>query len=628
MITLCRSALLLLCLLAAAPAFTQDAPAEGAIPLLDPADATLDARLTPSSGQVTFERNAQGLDVQIAAGDEGYPGLRLTPPDGKWDLSSTGHVEARVRNTSERALHLSLRVDNDGDWKKNPWNTESISVKPGEVGTVRVIYGHSYGKKPGYKLDPAKVSGLLLFTGKRKEPVSFRVESLQAAGPAGETPPVNPDSIRVTPKGGVVVGDGVDAAKELAVRAQGGTAEVVDGQVRIAFDAKAEQRRAAIRPAVGRWNLRDYLEVRVTLTNTGDTPVTPTVWLESGKGDSDKIAAAAPIAPGASATVTVPFQSKTPWRGPEDATKKGATGTGGSPLASNVVAAVALAVEPSSGPAALRVDSVTAAMPAAVDLPDWLGRRPPVEGDWTLTFEDNFDSPIDPARWNIYTANFWDKRSHFSKDNVIVEDGVVKLRFERKTGHHNDDPEGKVTDYATGFLDTYGKWTQRYGYFEARMKLPEAPGMWPAFWLMPDRGVEAGPQWKRADIGRGGMEFDIMEYLSRWGPNRFSPAFHWDGYNENHKSTGSTVYFAPDKDGFVTAGLLWLPGVAVLYCNGVEYARWENDRISSVQSYPIFTAVSGGWDNDPIDDAQLPSDSVIDYIRVWQRSDLAEKPAE
>jgi hypothetical protein len=31
----------------------------------------------------------------------------------------------------------------------------------------------------------------------------------------------------------------------------------------------------------------------------------------------------------------------------------------------------------------------------------------------------------------------------------------------------------------------------------------------------------------------------------------------------------------------------------------------------------------GGWDNNALDDARLPDDFLIDYVRVWQRRDLA-----
>ncbi|MDQ2732117.1 MAG: glycoside hydrolase family 16 protein, partial [Armatimonadota bacterium] len=169
-----------------------------------------------------------------------------------------------------------------------------------------------------------------------------------------------------------------------------------------------------------------------------------------------------------------------------------------------------------------------------------------------------------------------------------------------------------------------GKWVQRYGYFEARMKLPAVPGLWPAFWMMPDRGPAADPQWKRQDTGNGGMEFDVMEHLTRWGHYRYNIAMHYDGYGKDHKQIGSEkVYVQPDKDGFLTCGLLWTPGSAVYYCNGQEVLRWENPRISNVPSILMFTLPAGGWDNNALDDKQLPADFVIDYVRVWQRKDLA-----
>ena len=233
---------------------------------------------------------------------------------------------------------------------------------------------------------------------------------------------------------------------------------------------------------------------------------------------------------------------------------------------------------------------------------------------------------MDLAKWNNTGPNYWDKSSRWSKDNVIVKDGVARIRYEKRAGPNNDDPKEKVSQYTSGYLDTYGKWVQRYGYFETRTKLPTAPGLWPAFWVMPDRGEAVGPQWKRQDTGNGGMELDVMESLTRWGPNRYNIAMHWDGYGKEHKQTGTTmIYVQPDKDGFITSGVLWAPGLIVFYGNGREVARWEADRVGHVVSNLMFTLPMGGWDNNAVDDAQLPADFVIDYVRAWQRADLASK---
>jgi beta-glucanase (GH16 family) len=153
--------------------------------------------------------------------------------------------------------------------------------------------------------------------------------------------------------------------------------------------------------------------------------------------------------------------------------------------------------------------------------------------------------------------------------------------------------------------------------------------MFPAFWLMPDRGIDTpAGQWgktnARTSTKDGGMEFDIIEMLTLWGPNRGDFGMHWDDYNKYHKSIMmSSAYMHPDKDGFVTIGMLWTPGLVVRYTNGKEAARWESPRIGSIQEYIILTMISGGWESEPMDDAQLPSDFTLDYIRVWQRKDLA-----
>jgi beta-glucanase (GH16 family) len=615
-------------LLAAAAALLSPVHAGDAVkPLVDLSAAGAAERFAPT-GLVTVAPDAGGVDVTIQPGAEGYPGVSLVP-DGppSWDLSEFGHVETHIVNTGSTPLNLALRVDGKGDWRKNPWNTESKTIKPGESGDIKVIFGHAYGFKPAYPVNPAEIVKVLLFTGKKDAVQSFRIETLQAAGPAGEKPPVDPKTVRVVPnEGRIFPAEGFDAAKQVEAKGDAGIS-IHGAAVKVDFAARKTGQSVSFKPTVGKWDLREALQVRVRLKNLGDAAVTPKVVVNSKDGPADP--ASATLAPGEEKEITVSFIPKVPWQGIKNLDKTAWDGqpNTGTKFASDAAGPVTILQGPEAGAQSLVIGSIVADVPPPPEMPDWLGKRPPVDGDWVQTFNEDFDgSTLDASKWRIYTENYWDKRSHFRKDNVLIQDGKAILRYEKKTGFHNDDPNKKQTDYATGFLDTYGKWVQRYGYFEARMKLPTSPGLWPAFWLMPDRGEAEGPQWKRADTGRGAMEFDVMEFLSRWGPYRYNIAMHWDGYDKGHKQTGTTkIYFQPDKEGYITAGLLWLPGLAVFYANGHEVARLESPRISNVQSDIMFTHVTGGWDNNAIDDKQLPDDFLIDYVRVWQRKDLASE---
>lgn len=278
-------------------------------------------------------------------------------------------------------------------------------------------------------------------------------------------------------------------------------------------------------------------------------------------------------------------------------------------------------------PATLRIDSIRAIV-VTEPLPEWVGKRPPVAGDWKLSLDENFDKPVlDETLWEPIGPNWWGEKklTRNSRDNVLLRDGHAILRLEKRPGFQADDPStGHQADYATGILRSYGKWVQQYGYFEARMKLPEKTAVWPAFWLMPDRGESAGEQWKRQSTDPRGMELDVMEHLTRWGPYRYTTAMHWDGYGKNHKATGAAVYFNPAPDGYATSGVLWLPGLLAYYVNGREVARWEHPRVGDIPCEVMFTLPVGGWDNEkrPVD-SELPADFLIDYVRVWQRADLA-----
>lgn len=582
-------------------------------PLIDVSQASIASTFTTEAAeQVSFAHVPSGLAVTVKPGTAGYPGISYAPAT-PWDLSIYGHVEARITNTGTAPVTVAVRLDNDGDWKKNPTNTEHVGLQPGKSGTIRLYFGYSFGNK-AYPLDPAKIVRLMIFSSKTDKEQSYTIESITLAGAPGETPPIPAEQVRTTPPNGVILGAGttIDASKQLVTREATATVAEASGKTAIAISAPAGKTTATVtfKPAVGRWSLTSWLNTTVAVHNDGAQPLAIRARFDGG-GPTDVIDGT--IAPGASGELVIPFAAAKLWTGEKT----------GNLFKSNQASAVVIELPAAETPRTCTITGITAGMPTLV-LPEWLGQRPPEPGEWTKTFSDEFDgTKIDQTKWNIYTANYWDKRTHFTAENVVMGGGMVKLHFEKKTGFHNDDPKGQQTDYACGFLDSYGKWTQRYGYFEARMKLPTAPGLWPAFWAMPDRGEAAGEQWKRASTSNGGMEIDIVEHLTGWGPNRHNIAMHWDGYQKDHKSIGSDVnYVQPDKDGFIVAGVLWEPGRLTYYSNGKPILRWENPRVGSIASYPIFNVVTGGWDNTPLDDAKLPADLTIDWIRCWQRKDL------
>ncbi|MGE9296326.1 MAG: glycoside hydrolase family 16 protein [Puniceicoccales bacterium] len=551
---------------------------------------------------------AENIELQFAQSKASYPGVSIKPLDGEfWDFSEFTCLEVSVTNTGANAVYATVRVDNKVDWDKKPWNSAAVRLAPGDMKAMRVFFG--YGPRgPAFPLDTSKVSQVLFFTGKAGEGQALKVNSIHLTQ---RPSPFRPD---VKPPEGYLIGGKVDSPAKEYVAQNGAQFKGGAGSEPLAVAFSEAGQLLEIKPVENAlWDLRAGYQLELVVRNVGSSPVSPSLQGISDNGDTEPGRAAQPIVPGKTGTIVASFLSDAP------------RNVGKHPyFKSNKASAVSISAIDQAGVGRFVVESLRLTAPP-ITLPEWVGKRPPVSGDWKLTFEDDFEGEgIDRTKWNVIAPNYYEKISRFSKDNVIVKDGKATLLFEKRAGYHGDDPNyPRHNEYSTGFMSTYGKWVQRYGYFEARMKLPEAPGLWPAFWLMPDRGIDAGPQWTRADIGNGGMEFDIMEFLSGWGPYLFTTAFHYDGYGKDHKATGSKVYTGHDAEGYITTGLLWLPGLAVIYNNGEEVVRWETDRISNVQSNIIFTNVAGGWDNLPLDNKQLPAGFEIDYVRVWQRADLA-----
>src|SRR5712675_1531122 len=119
-------------------------------------------------------------------------------------------------------------------------------------------------------------------------------------------------------------------------------------------------------------------------------------------------------------------------------------------------------------------------------------QRPKQPEGYALVWSDEFNgkngSQPDPSKWTYdiggsgwgnHELEYYTNR----RENARIEDGklVIMARQEAYAG-----PDGTKFNYTSARLKTQGLFSQAYGRFEARIKLPAGQGMWPAFWALGD----------------------------------------------------------------------------------------------------------------------------------------------
>jgi beta-glucanase (GH16 family) len=237
------------------------------------------------------------------------------------------------------------------------------------------------------------------------------------------------------------------------------------------------------------------------------------------------------------------------------------------------------------------------------------------------TFTDDFTGPagagIDTSKWHFETGdnvNNHERQWYTSGTNNAALDGQGNLVITAKKenpGNYNC-WYGRC-EYTSARLSTQGQFTQTYGRFEARMKLPRGQGMWPAFWML------------GADIGNVGWpnsgEIDIMENVG-FEPNAVHGTIHGPGYS-GAGGIGA-AYNGPNfSDDFHTYAVDWAPNQIKWYVDGNLYqTRTPADLNGNrwVFDHPFYLilnlAVGGYWPGDPNSSTVFPQRLVVDYVRV------------
>lgn len=600
-----------------------------------PTAANIDSIKLDSSPVISID--GSGLKVAFSNGGS-YPGINFPLGGDIIDLSNFKGIQTEVTNVGTSRVKVILRVDTPGDWKKSPWNTENVGINPGETKTIKVTFGQTYGQ-PGYALNPANISSIKLFSEKPQTNAAIRVGNLVSLEKSASTPsasaPSTPEKAKTTGTDATfsppISGELIDINnKQLTGYKFSKSSAIIEGdKIKVSFETGSNYPNIVFPVPSGGWNLSAFSEIQVTVTNPNAHDVrvylradNPGRWQDE-PWNTEKLNLKA----GETKTLTLTFGKQ--------------NGAPAFPLNPARISAIQIFItRPKADTTLLISDLKASGSPAdaandlsltqpddrntAAILPEWLGNRPPVDGNWELTLDENFDG--EELNDSLWTTRFpWDgpqrgQKQRYAPQNVIVKNGVATFKVEKQFGHENNDANLGTRDYTSGLIQSYDKWTQLYGYFEARIKVPYVHGLWPAYWMMPDRREESGlDKWQRRSISNGAMEIDIMEILSEWGPGRSSVATHWDGYGSDHKQWGTNqIYYGSTPDDYHVFGLLWEPGKLAWYIDGKKVAELINDRVSNAPSYLKFNVQVGGWASNDIDDSNLPAVMEVDYTRAWQ----------
>jgi beta-glucanase (GH16 family) len=245
---------------------------------------------------------------------------------------------------------------------------------------------------------------------------------------------------------------------------------------------------------------------------------------------------------------------------------------------------------------------------------------------WRLVWADEFSkSKIDTTTWTAEVgngANGWgnkEKEYYTARpaNLSIVQNGEfsalkITARAESYAGF----------DYTSARIKTQGKKSARYGRIEARIKLPQGKGMWPAFWMMGESIVKVG--WPACG------EIDILEMAGGTNEASVSGTIHWksaSGVHEHERPVGRVYLdsgiFADDYHLFAVewtdTSITWYMDTKQFFQASVSEKDREEFR-DGMFFILLNVAVGGNFLGGQIPDPSFREQSMyVDYVRWYQR---------
>lgn len=243
-----------------------------------------------------------------------------------------------------------------------------------------------------------------------------------------------------------------------------------------------------------------------------------------------------------------------------------------------------------------------------------------------LVWSDEFNGPKgqkpDQSKWNYDTGGdgWGNKELQFytnSASNAALDgNGNLIISARRENPTNNNCWYGSC-QYTSARIQTAGKFTQSYGTFEARIKIPSGIGLWSAFWMIGSNIMQ--DPWPACG------EIDIMENVGQ-EPNLNHGSLHGPGYSAGNSVTSTYTNNQPLSNDFHVYRADWTANSIVFSVDGKAYAtktpadtkgnRWVFD-------HPFFLilniAVGGTWPGSPNQSTIFPQQMTVDYVRVYTK---------
>lgn len=230
-----------------------------------------------------------------------------------------------------------------------------------------------------------------------------------------------------------------------------------------------------------------------------------------------------------------------------------------------------------------------------------------------LVWQENFStSNLDTLVWNYELGNGcpnlcgWgnNERQEYTKTNHQLLNGKLIISASKEGSR-----------YTSTRITTAAKKEFLYGRIEAKAKIPQGQGIWPAFWMLGSNIKQVG--WPKCG------EIDILEYIGK-EPHKVFTSLHTQ---ESHGQTINTKKTTVDdiEQGYHIYAVDWDSEKISFSIDGADVyvyqpqVKNENNWPFSQPFYIILNlAIGGNFGGPEVDDAIFPQQFSIDYIKVYQ----------